>query len=341
MDKYKVSVIIPAYNAQQTIERCIKSVLKQSLNCIQLIIVNDGSTDNTEYIISRFECKNVKVLNKSNGGVSSARNAGIKLSEGKYLFFLDADDNIDFDLLKEMYYFAEEHKIDLVACNHIENNATLYKGNANLTPEFIASSHEKIGEKIFDIFPKSACAKLFRKDIIDKNNILFPLDMHLGEDLYFTYTYLLHVNKIAKVCGSFYNIENININSLSKSFVPNIDRDLNSQYLLWEKLFKKYPIAEENYYKTHMQLSISMIASFANNLYKRGCVMSYAEKKNILNNYLNQHNDWLKDSKDFSRRPKNKLEFCVYFVIKSKCIPLICLFFYTKEKIKMKKFINR
>lgn len=338
MDKYKVSVIIPVYNAQETIKKCIKSVLKQSLDSIQLIIVNDGSTDDTGNIISNFECKTVKVLNKSNGGVSSARNAGIELSEGKYLFFLDADDNIDFDLLKEMYYFAEENKVDLVACNHIENNSTLYKGNINLSQEFIANSYEEIGEKIFDIFPKSACAKLFRKNIINKNKILFPLDMHLGEDLYFTYTYLLYVNRIGKVCGSFYNIENININSLSKRFVPNIDKDLESQYLLWKKIFKKYPIAEQNYYKIHMQLSISMISSFANNLYKRGCVMSYFEKKKVLKDYLYQHNDWLKDASDFSKRPKNKLEFCTYVVIKSKCIPLICLFFYVKEKIKMKKF---
>lgn len=100
---YKVSVIVPVYNVEQYLSDCLESICRQTLKEIEIIVVNDGSTDNSLSIIKSFQQKysNIKLINKKNGGLSSARNAGIKVATAPYLCFIDSDDFIDLDAIEK------------------------------------------------------------------------------------------------------------------------------------------------------------------------------------------------------------------------------------------------
>ena len=115
----KVSLIIPVYNVEDYIEKCLYSVVNQTLKDIEIIVVNDGSTDQSMDIVNRFENKhsNIRIINKQNGGLSSARNRGVKVSKDKYIAFIDSDDYMNVAMLEEMYNSAEINHLDIVSCN--------------------------------------------------------------------------------------------------------------------------------------------------------------------------------------------------------------------------------
>ena len=112
---YKVSVIVPVYNVEQYLSDCLESICRQTLKGIEIIVVNDGSTDNSLSIIKSFQQKysNIKLINKKNGGLSSARNAGIDMAVGEYLFFVDSDDFITPDYVATLYGLCEKYNCKL------------------------------------------------------------------------------------------------------------------------------------------------------------------------------------------------------------------------------------
>ena len=112
----KVSVIIPVYNVEKYLEECLDSVVNQTLKEIEIICINDGSIDNSVKILEKYRDKysNIKVINQKNLGVGRARNVGVKLAKGEYIFFLDSDDYIEVDALEKCYIEAKQHRLDVV-----------------------------------------------------------------------------------------------------------------------------------------------------------------------------------------------------------------------------------
>ena len=115
----KVSIVIPVYNVEKYIERCLKSILNQTLDSIEVIVIDDGSTDNSGKICDEFSTKykNVKTFHKRNGGVSSARNLGISIAKGEYIGFVDPDDFIHVNMYKELYENAKKVNSDIAICS--------------------------------------------------------------------------------------------------------------------------------------------------------------------------------------------------------------------------------
>ena len=112
MDEVKVSVIIPVYNVEKYIEQCIKSVVNQTLKEIEIIIVNDGTKDNSIKKIEKYlSDPRIVLINKENGGLSSARNAGMKVAKGEYISFIDSDDFIELTMLEDLYNNSEKAEI--------------------------------------------------------------------------------------------------------------------------------------------------------------------------------------------------------------------------------------
>nr|WP_302853132.1 glycosyltransferase [Methanosphaera stadtmanae] len=118
----KVSIVIPVYNVEKYIERCLKSILNQTLDSIEVIVIDDGSTDNSGKICDEFSTKykNVKTFHKRNGGVSSARNLGISIAKGEYIGFVDPDDFIHVNMYKELYENAKKVNSDIAICSFKE-----------------------------------------------------------------------------------------------------------------------------------------------------------------------------------------------------------------------------
>lgn len=330
----KVSVIIPAYNSAKTIRKAVNSVIKQTYTNIEVIIIDDGSFDNTKEVLKEFTDAEINYFYQENKGVSVARNKGIELSMGDYLFFLDSDDYLDLDLIEKMVELIKRHDLDMVVCSHIEENSTRFKGNNNIVEGFIANTPHAISKHFLDVFPQSAAAKLFRREIITKNDISFPNNMNLGEDLYFTYSFIKYLSSYGKISDSYYHIQNVNPNSLSKKYVPNIQNDIKEQYMLWESLILKYPEIDKYYHLKKIDFRYYLLSIFINNFYKIGCPLSEKEKQIEISKFIQENPDWFDLIEGKEKLPKNILEFFVYAILRTKNITLMCSFFKLKEFLK-------
>lgn len=190
-----VSIIIPAFNSEEYIRETISSVLTQSFQAFEVIIINDGSTDNTEKICDEFLQKDnrIHLITKTNGGVSSARNVGLTKASGKYICFVDSDDILDKKYLEEMITLISKNKdIDLALCEFkkFKNITSITKPSMHNNNEKIISDNEKYSflyNKKFAGYPHS---KIFKKSIIENNNLQFDAKISMLEDEKFIFDYL-------------------------------------------------------------------------------------------------------------------------------------------------------
>ena len=191
----RVSVVVPVYNVEKYMEKCFRSLINQTLEELQIIIVNDGSTDNSNKIIhnliKKYKQENGKkeiiYLEKENGGLSDARNYGMKYADSKYIAFLDSDDYIEKDTYQKMYEKIEEEKADMVECDFIWEYP-----NKNKTDTGVIYTLDTIIKDIRVV----AWNKLIKKEIIDINKIEFPKGYRY-EDVLFTYKLIPYLNKVS------------------------------------------------------------------------------------------------------------------------------------------------
>ena len=200
-----VSVIVPAYNVEKYIRTCISSLTEQTYKDIEILVVNDGSSDNTLDVIN--ECAagdvRVKVISKENGGVSSARNKALSLATGAYIAFLDADDEMEPAAIETMVKALEESGADFVNCQYSrwdEEKNRLEDFNF-LTGEFhFKTEDEKVSfitQKFLDyLVGFEVWNKLFKTEIIKKYGLEFSEKCKIGEDLAFNLKYLMHADKL-------------------------------------------------------------------------------------------------------------------------------------------------
>ena len=119
MNKPLISVVVPVYNVEQYLKKCLDSIIKQKYNNLEIIIVNDGSTDNSQKICQEYvkKDKRIKLITQKNQGLSAARNTGIDNAHGKYISFVDSDDYLDLEFINELYNTIIENKSDISACD--------------------------------------------------------------------------------------------------------------------------------------------------------------------------------------------------------------------------------
>jgi hypothetical protein len=192
----KVSVIVPIYNIEAYLEKCIKSLLKQTLKDIEIILVNDCSTDNSQSIIDKYVKKDKRVkayINEKNSGLSFTRNHGMKYAKGEYLSFIDGDDYIEPDMLEKMYDKAKEEDADIVECDFVLD-----------FPNKKIINRSKLDENIIVSIRVAAWNKLYRRKLVEKLKLEFPVGL-LYEDVVFCYKIIPFANKISYVPEPFYH----------------------------------------------------------------------------------------------------------------------------------------
>lgn len=215
-----VSIIIPAYNCEKTIVRCVDSAINQTyVNC-EVIIVNDGSTDKTGELLKSnyFNNSKVNIIYQDNAGVSSARNTGIINANGKYIFFLDSDDSLPKDSIRDLLKRGLETKAELMVGRYSYNNHELgksvdeqtYNGKNEIT-DYLALNQSDTG--YCKIQP---WGKLFLKSVINNNDIQFDQEMSLGEDTLFVLQYIHCIDSISLCNKIVYNYNQVD-GSLSNS----------------------------------------------------------------------------------------------------------------------------
>ena len=194
----KVSVIVPVYNVERYLDKCLDSLAHQTLKDIEIIIVNDGSPDHSEDIIKKYTKKyqNFKYYKKENGGLSSARNYGIKYATGDYIAFLDSDDYVKYDMYEKMYLKAVSNNYDLVVCdiNYLYPNKTIRVSSG------IKEDTQNIKKAYLTIHP-AAWNKLFKKELFN-NNIYFKEGIWF-EDVEFIYRMLPFIKSIGVILEDF------------------------------------------------------------------------------------------------------------------------------------------
>ncbi|HRQ86568.1 MAG TPA: glycosyltransferase family 2 protein, partial [Candidatus Saccharibacteria bacterium] len=208
MKKPILSVIIPVYNAGADIRSVIKDVLSQSFKDFELILVDDGSMDNTLSVLRGIQSKDkrVVVLSKKNGGPSSARNAGLKRAKGTYIQFFDADDRVPKGALEAVVSSMENTGSDMVVSGWqidlwvkdrlVRNHKTIalkeeeISGDTATIKKHVLKSIGSDG-RLYNLWNK-----MFRADIIKDNYLLFNENIRFGEDVIFAFEYLRHVSKI-------------------------------------------------------------------------------------------------------------------------------------------------
>jgi glycosyltransferase involved in cell wall biosynthesis len=198
-----VSVIIPIYNAEDYLKRCLDSLINQTLQDIEIILVNDGSLDESGYICKMYEKKDsrVKVIHKNNGGVSMARNSGIEIATGRFISFLDSDDWVDSNFLDVLVKNAIGHNSDMVVCGYrsVFEDGKIIKHK--MDNDLIVIERNGISKYLISFLQFkhtfSVWNKLYRKDLIKKHAINFDPQISFGEDLLFNLIYLSHTNVIS------------------------------------------------------------------------------------------------------------------------------------------------
>lgn len=189
----KVSVIIAAYNIQEYIGRCIESCINQTLEDIEIIVVNDGSTDKTLDIINKYDDSRIKVINKKNEGLIEARKSGFNIAKGEYILFVDGDDWIKLDALNVLYNSAKERNDDIVCYKWMWK----YDDDTEKKGWDVNSINIQKDVSLLDILfsgkiAHSIWSKFIRRKFIIDNGIEFPRGFSYGEDLAFTYTLAMY-----------------------------------------------------------------------------------------------------------------------------------------------------
>lgn len=200
----KLSVIIPIFNTEQYLAKCLESVIKQSIQDLQIICINDGSTDNSLEILKEFSRKDSRILiiDQKNQGVSAARNAGLKIAKGKYIGFVDSDDTIAPAFFENLYIIAEREHCNIVFSKSLSQKSFLKNDKKYNKKEIIA---EILPLYFMEDGYNAIWNKLYSVSIITNNNIVFQLDKSHGEDADFNIHYLLHAEHLFNVNYSGYH----------------------------------------------------------------------------------------------------------------------------------------
>jgi len=277
MNNVLISIIVPVYNVEKYIRRCVNSILNQTYKCLDIILVNDGSDDNSGSICDEFALldQRISVIHKMNGGLSSARNAGIKSSRGEYIFFLDSDDELPLNSINTLFQLILKYPtVDIVQGNFSsEPNSwfTLWPLKDLTYNEYLIKD-KWLSFRILnrDVFPVMSCNKLIKRSFIINHNLFFKIGI-IHEDEHWNFFMIKYLKSMAytKEFTYIYHKNNdgltLGLNSkkrsqssyliIIKDWIDNITREnrdiqLNSIFAVSKLQFSLSNYREENFIKS-------------------------------------------------------------------------------------------
>ncbi|WP_288230176.1 glycosyltransferase [uncultured Faecalicoccus sp.] len=236
MDDIKISIIVPVYKVEVYLERCINSLLNQTMKEIEIIMVDDGSPDNCPEMCNKYEAEyaHIHVIHKANGGLGLARNSGLEIARGKYVIFVDSDDYVTQDMCEMLYAKAEQYSADVVYANHFKDiKGKITDKVERIERDIVLESKDDIEKFNLDMIANlpesprdtpievSVWAAIFNRETIENNNIRFVSERVLiSEDVVFNIDFYSKANTIV-ICSEAVYYYCFNEESLSKSYNPN------------------------------------------------------------------------------------------------------------------------
>lgn len=230
----KVSIIVPIYNVEKYLDRCIQSLLNQTLKDIEIILVDDGSPDNCPNKCNEYALRDnrIKVIHKKNAGLGFARNSGLEIAESEYIAFIDSDDYVDLRMFEILLEEIERQNADAIFCGtrkELQDNKFLYshecskiqvwkdKEISHFYLNMIASLPKVRQERLYEM---SVWRGLYKKEIIDKLGLQFVSERdYASEDLPFNIEYLKHCKKVV-LLPNILHTYCLNLTSLTKTYKP-------------------------------------------------------------------------------------------------------------------------
>lgn len=311
------SVVMPAYNCEDTVGKTITSVLNQSFTNFELIIINDGSTDSTQEVLERYHNQDARVRFKTiqNGGPGNARNNGIELTTGQYLLFVDSDDVMKDSTLEIYADHVKDGKIDLVISSYNMNvldGEELVDTRLVKAPNQLIETHEVFLDNIYPLMNKQlmyvAWNKLFKLDIIKKHEIKFP-PYNSCEDRLFNIRYFKHVEACKVVSDILYDYSFDGKNSLTNKYFDN-------KFDTFVEFYRELLALTKKHEKGFSALFLKGVMSCIIPLHSESCPLTYREKRDYIRTIM-QHPDVIKASKDSLTDTKIRQVMKVLFKTKS------------------------
>ena len=337
MEEQLVTIVVPVYNVEKYLNRCIESLVNQTYRNLEIILVDDGSLDNCPIICDEWADKDcrIKVIHKANAGLGMARNSGIDCAKGKYIFFFDSDDYVDSTIVEKCVSSAKKHDSDVVIYGRCE----VYEDGRCVPKKIVSHKDVFVQEEIvnnllpamftYDMgFGVSACGKMFLLDTIRRFSLHFVSEREIiSEDAYFALEYFSNISRVSIIdeCLYFYYKRD---DSLSRSF--RLDRpkqnDKFFQIIVGYAMNKKLPekVVTHLTARYHMYVVASMKQLLVSDL-------PVKEKKSLLNEMFNSV--VLRESINTRVIMVHTTSLKVFFaLLKFRCYPMCRMMLYLKIK---------
>lgn len=311
----KLSVIVPVYNVEKYLKECINSIINQTLKDIEIICVNDGSTDNSLKILEELSQldNRIKIINKENGGLASARNAGMKVASGEYYTFIDSDDFIDTNAYETVINKKSEADIICFGIQVFGNENSTQKKYDDTYYKIKYNGLQKLTDDIIFNTDVSACNKVFKSDIINKNNITFPDGLN-NEDAEFYCKYMSCATTAYFIDKYFYHYRRTN-NSIMSDLYKGSPKAIHHLYIL-KNIFEFWE--NNNYLTKHINLFSKIFISFLDFAYRNSTTDMKKEVLKVANEYAKTFDKKL-NIKIFTKiMKKNRYKTSLYKKIKNK-----------------------
>ena len=342
-----ISIIVPVYNTAFFLDKCLNSLVNQTYKEIEIIVVNDGSTDCSQDIINKYVKKhrNIKSYYQVNSGVSVARNFGLKRSEGEYILFVDSDDWLDLNYVEKCVTFLKENKVDLLLAPYIREYKSKSVKNYIFSKNKYFSNKEEIRKillrKLFGPIGKElrrpayiddlspSCCKLYSSKIC-RNKKFEDISQIGAEDIWFNINCIYEMNRVAYIDDTFYHYNKENINSLIHRSGSEVFKNRNKLYTAMKKFISLHSL-DNNYISALNNRIVIDLIGMSNNIYgsKMSFMNKYKEEKRLLNNAIY---DTAFSSFHFEYLP---LRWKIFFKLcKKKQFFILSLFCILGEKLK-------
>lgn len=267
-----ISIIVPIYNAEKYLEKCIDSLVNQTKREIEIILINDGSTDSSEEIIKSYKDKRIKYYKNPNQGIGKTRNFGISKATGKYLMFVDSDDYISLDACEKLYNYAKKNNLDLVVCDFYK----VYDDGRIDKEKLKSFKNTKLKDNknlLLDI-NLAPWNKLYKKELLTKNNISFVENLKY-EDAPFVIAALDKADKIGKLD------QYINYYAIHQSSETTIRDERVFDIIKIVDMIRKYFFTNHNFKSVVDILTVQILTNY--NIQQR-----YQENKQIAMKFINE-----------------------------------------------------
>lgn len=294
------SIIIPVFNCEKYILKCVNSILNQDNDNLEIILVDDGSTDKSRKICDDLsnEYQNVIVIHKDNTGVSDSRNVGISIAKGKYILFSDADDYFENNYFKEInkiiskysdielinfaFYSDVNNEFDVISSDIIKYKSKYYKSKKELKRDFVDLWDSAMLYNVWN--------KVYLKKIIDENDVKFP-NMYFGEDIEFNKLYLNYIEKFYNSEKGFYHYVRERSGAATNRYKKDIFEIRKNEFYMFNKYFEEWEIPKNDYYEFSCRRYIERVLGCIENIYctKIKFFERYRSIKELIDDELTRH----------------------------------------------------